>query len=96
MNLNEKFDVVYQHYQDLINSGKFHGDMYDKIDGIMQILWESEDSAGAIFDHLDTDDERKQYIQDFRNACEWLISWGGEFLDDDYQKVADDVLRERS
>ncbi len=96
MNLNEQFDEAYQHYQNLIDSGEFDGDMYDHIDGVMQILWSSEDAAGATFDHLDSDDDRKQYIQDFKNACEWLIAWHGEFVDEDYQRLADDVLRERS
>jgi hypothetical protein len=93
--LNAQFQVTYDHYQELINIGDFDGDMYDKVDGIMNVIWSSEDAAGAYFDQLESDIDKRQYIEDFKNACQWLISWNHEFSDDDYRFVAERVINER-
>ena len=93
--LNTQFQVTYDHYQELINIGDFDGDMYDKVDGIMNLIWSSEEAAGAYFDQLESDVDKRQYIEDFKNACQWLISWNYEFSDDDYRFIAERVINER-
>ena len=95
--LNANFEAVYEHYQYLIRSGIFHGDTYDQVDEIMNVIWPSEDkhAAGAGFDQLESDVDKRQYTEDFKNACDWLISWHGDFSDDDLSYIAKNVIEER-
>lgn len=96
MSLDDQFEKIYDFYQEMITNGSLDGDMYDHIDGIMGLIWSSEDAAGALFYQLDTDADKSLYIQDFKNAVEWLRIWQGEFLDEDYQVVAKNVIEERT
>ena len=93
--INKKFEKKYDYYQELISSGNFDGDMYDKVDGILNIIWNSTDAAGAHFYNLESNDEKSCYIVDFTNACDRLIFWNGEFLEEDYKLIAELVVSDR-
>lgn len=94
--IDAKFEKIYDYYQELISNDHFDGDMYDKVDGILNIIWNSTDAAGAHFYNLESDEDKRTYIVDFTNACDWLVSWKNEFSDDDYKLVAELVVKERA
>ena len=94
-NYDELFEQTYDRYQQMISDGHFHGDTYDQVDTIMDIIWNMEaGGAGAGYDLMETDAEKKQYIEDYKNACDWLFHSQGQEIDAD--EVARSVIAERT
>ena len=54
MDIDKQFEKKYDYYQELISNDHFDGEMYDKVDGILNIIWNSTDSAGEHFYNLES------------------------------------------
>jgi outer membrane protein OmpA-like peptidoglycan-associated protein len=67
-----KFDKLNQHYEDLISSGDFSGDEYDRVSTILGQIYKIEDQSSGIYDGLSSDKERNAFLEDFYNVAEYL------------------------
>lgn len=67
-----KFDKLNQHYEDLISSGDFSGDDYDRASKILGQIYKIEDQSSGIYDSLSSDKERNTFLEDFYNVAEYL------------------------
>lgn len=68
----EKFDKLYKYYDDLIVSGDFSGDDFDRVDTVLKEIYKIEDQASGIYDSLNTDKERNTFLEDYYNVAEYL------------------------
>lgn len=97
MNHDQEFNKLYDHISDSINEGHCNEIVFEDIDRVLGIIWESEDSTGSIYECLESDSEKKDFLLDFRSAIEWLMGWNRDDLtDDDLSSLAKDIIRERS
>ena len=67
-----KFDKLNQHYEDLISSGDFSGDDYDRVSSLVGQIYKIEDQSSGIYDELASDKERNTFLEDFYNVAEYL------------------------
>jgi len=67
-----KFDKLNQHYEDLISSGDFSGDDYDRASTILGQIYKIDDQSSGIYDSLSSDKERNTFLEDFYNVAEYL------------------------
>ena len=49
-----KFDQLYKKYEDLVSDGTFDGDARDKVDTILQIIYDTDDLPSGIYESLKT------------------------------------------
>ena len=73
MDYDNLFDRLYQHYEDMVTNGNFHGDDFDRVDLILQVIYKIEDQSSGIFYSLETEKEKINFLEDFDNACQYLI-----------------------
>ena len=73
MDYDNLFDRLYQHYEDMVTNGNFHGDDFDRVDLILQVIYKIEDQSSGIFYSLKTEKEKINFLEDFDNACQYLI-----------------------
>ena len=71
---NDKlFDRLYNHYEKMVTNGNFHGDDFDRVDSILKEIYKIDDLSSGIFSSLKTEKEKVNFLEDFDNACQYLI-----------------------
>ena len=68
----ENFDKLYKHYEDLVDSGDFSGDDFDRVDTVLKEIYKVEDQSSGIYDSLSSDKERTTFLEDYYNVAEYL------------------------
>ena len=68
----KNFDKLYKHYDDLVASGDFSGDDFDRVDTVLKEIYKIEDQSSGIYDSLSTDKERNTFLEDYYNVAEYL------------------------
>jgi hypothetical protein len=86
-----KFDLLYKKYEDLVSEGTFDGDARDKVDTILQIIYDTDDLPSSIYESLKTDEEKNVFLKDFANACDEMIKNPICDTDDDYKKIGEQI-----
>ena len=46
----DKFDQLYKKYEDLVSDGTFDGDARDKVDTILQMIYDTDDLPSGIYE----------------------------------------------
>jgi hypothetical protein len=67
------YDNLYNHYENMVTNGNFHGDNFDRVDLILQVIYKIEDQSSGIFYSLETEKEKINFLEDFNNACQYLL-----------------------
>jgi len=97
INLDNEFQRIYDLVSDAVADGDIHEIVFEDIDRVLMIIWNSEDSTGALYESLKTDGDKENFIVDFRSAAEWLMGWNKDDLtEDQISNLAHDILSERS
>ena len=86
-----KFDQLYKKYEDLVSDGTFDGDARDKVDTILQMIYDTDDLPSGIYESLKTDKEKDIFLKDFKNACDVMIKNPACDTDDDYKVIVEQV-----
>jgi hypothetical protein len=60
MDYDNLFDRLYQHYEDMVTNGNFHGDDFDRVDLILQVIYKIEDQSSGIFYSLKTEKRKNK------------------------------------
>lgn len=55
----DKFDKLYKKYEDLVSDCTFDGDARDKVDTILQMIYDTDDLPSGIYESLKTDEEKE-------------------------------------
>ena len=93
--LDDEFDKIYDRVSDVIAMGACHEIVFEDIDSVLSIIWSHDGSTAAIFDSLDTEDKKKEFIKHFQSASEWLIGWNRDDLShDDLMDLAETIKAE--
>ena len=97
---DNKFNQLYKKYENLVSEGKFHGDARDKVDTIIQMIYDIDDLPSGIYESLGKDKEwakEKQaiFLLDFETACEIMIANPKCDTDEDYKAFVEEVKRFR-
>ena len=79
----DKFDQLYKKYEDLVSDGTFDGDARDKVDTILQMIYDTDDLPSGIYESLKTDEEKEIFLKDFANACDEMMKNPACDTDDD-------------
>ena len=88
---DDKFNQLYKKYEDLVSDGKFHGDARDKVDTILQMIYDTDDLPSGIYESLKTDEEKDIFLKDFANACDEMMKNSACDSDDDYKAISEQV-----
>ena len=95
MGLDDKFEKIYVHVSDVIAMDACHEIIFEDIDSVLSIIWNHDGSTAAIFDSLDSEDEKKEFIKHFQSASEWLIGWNRDDLStEDLMDLAETIKAE--
>ena len=86
-----KFDQLYKKYEDLVSDGTFDGDARDKVDTILQMIYDTDDLPSGIYESLKTDEEKEIFLKDFANACDEMMKNPVCDTDDDYKAISEQV-----
>jgi hypothetical protein len=72
MDYEKAFQDLYDHYELAISNGEIHGDDFDRVDSILSVVWQLEepDTISGIFEGLDSDFDKAQFLEDFKNAVQ--------------------------
>ena len=97
---DDKFNQLYKKYEDLVSDGKFHGDARDKVDTIIQMIYDTDDPLSGIYESLGKDKEwgkekQAMFLLDFETACEIMIANPKCDTDEDYKAFVEEVKRFR-
>ena len=87
----DKFDQLYKKYEDLVSDGSFDGDARDKVDTILQMIYDTDDLPSGIYESLKTDKEKDIFLKDFTNACDIMMKNPNIDSDDDYKAIVEQV-----
>lgn len=87
----DKFDQLYKKYEDLVLDGHFHDDARDKVDTILQMIYDVDDLPSGIYESLKTDKEKDIFLKDFQNACDVMMENPACDTDDDYKAIVEEV-----
>ena len=87
----DKFDQLYKKYEDLVSDGSFDGDARDKVDTILQMIYDTDDLPSGIYESLKTDKEKDIFLLDFKNACDVMMKNPNIDSDDDYKATVEQV-----
>ena len=87
----DKFDQLYKKYEDLVSDGSFDGDARDKVDTILQMIYDTDDLPSGIYESLKTDKEKDIFLKDFKNACDIMMKNPNIDSDDDYKAIVEQV-----
>ena len=87
----DQFDQLYKKYEDLVSDGTFDGDARDKVDTILQMIYDTDDLPSGIYESLKTDEEKDIFLKDFANACYEMIKNPVCDTDDDYKAISEQV-----
>ena len=87
----DKFDQLYKKYEDLVSDGSFDGDARDKVDTILQMIYDTDDLPSGIYESLKTDKEKDTFLLDFKNACDIMMKNPACDTDDDYKATVEQV-----
>ena len=97
MDYDQEFKRLYDYISETINMGHCNEIVFEDIDRVLGIIWESEDSTSGLFESLESESDRKDFLLDFRSATEWLMGWNRDDLtDEDLSSLAKDIITERS
>jgi hypothetical protein len=91
MDYEQKFNELYEYFEKQIEMGDLHGDNFDRVDSVLALIYGVEDQASGIFYSLETDEEKRVFLQDFKNAVEHLR----DGKEDSDEKVAEWVMGDR-
>ena len=86
-----KFDELYNKYEDLVSDGIFDGDARDKVDTILQMIYDTDDLQSGIYESLKTNEEKEIFLKDFANACDEMMKSPVCDTDDDYKAISEQV-----
>ena len=86
-----KFDQLYKKYEDLVSDGTFDGDARDKVDTILQMIYDTDDLPSGIYESLKTDEEKDIFLKDFANACDEMMKSPVCDTDEDYKAISEQV-----
>jgi hypothetical protein len=86
-----KFDELYNKYEDLVSDGIFDGDARDKVDTILQMIYDTDDLPSGIYESLKTNEEKEIFLKDFANACDEMMKSPVCDTDDDYKAISEQV-----
>ena len=70
---NKLFDKLYNHYENMVSNGNFHGDDFDRADSILKVIYKIDDLASGIFSSLKNEKDKVNFLEDFDNTCQYLI-----------------------
>ena len=92
----DKFDKLYKKYEDLVSDCTFDGDARDKVDTILQMIYDTDDLPSGIYKSLKTDEEKDIFLKDFANACKIMMQSPNELThpndsENDYKIIAEEV-----
>ena len=63
----------------------------------LAIIWNQEGSTSGIYDSLESDKDKKNFLKDFQSSAEWLMGWNRDDLsDEDLHSLAKVILQERN
>ena len=69
------FEDFYAHCNKMISHGHLDGDQFDRGGYILSTIWNYElSSISVIYEDLETDDDKKVFIKDFKNTVGWLMT----------------------
>jgi hypothetical protein len=91
MDYEQKFNELYEYFEKQIEMGDLHGDNFDRVDSVLALIYGVEDQASGIFYSLETDEEKRVFLEDFKNAVEHLR----DGKEDSDEKVAEWVMGDR-
>jgi hypothetical protein len=94
MDYEKAFLDLYDHYELAISNGEIHGDDFDRVDSILSVVWKLEepDTIYGIFAGLDSDSDKAQFLEDFKNA----VQEANGTSEESDEKLADLVILDRS
>lgn len=96
MDFDAQFNKIYDHVSDSIAFGNCQEMVFEDIDTALAIIWDQENSTSGIYDSLETDEEKVNFLKDFKSAAEWLMGWNrGNLSDKELHDLAKDILLER-
>ena len=87
----DKFDKLYKKYEDLVSDCTFDGDARDKVDTILQMIYDTDDLPSGIYESLKTDEEKDIFLKDFVNACDEMMKNPECDTDEDYKAISEQV-----
>ena len=70
---NKLFDKLYNHYENMVSNGNFHGDDFDRADSILKVIYKIDDLASGIFSSLKNEKDKVNFLEDFDSTCQYLI-----------------------
>jgi hypothetical protein len=94
MDYEKAFQDLYDYYERAISNGDINGDDFDRVESILSIVWQLEepDTISGIFDGLDNDTNKAQFLDDFKSAVE-VVNGESETPD---EELADKVILDRT
>ena len=97
MDLGTQFNKIYDHVSDSIASGDFQEMVFENIDTVLAIIWNQDDSTSGLYNSLESEINKKNFLKDFQSSAEWLMGWNRDDLsDEDLGDLAKVVLQERT
>lgn len=97
MDFDTQFNKIYDHVSDSIASGDCQEIVFENIDTVLAIIWNQEDSTSGLYNSLESDIDKKNFLKDFQSSAEWLMGWNRDDLsDEDLDDLAKVVLQERT
>lgn len=97
MDFDTQFNKIYDHVSDSIASGDCQEIVFENIDTVLAIIWNQEDSTSGLYNSLESEIDKKNFLKDFQSSAEWLMGWNRDDLsDEDLGDLAKVVLQERT
>lgn len=97
MDFDTQFNKIYDHVSDSIAFGSCQEIVFEDIDAVLAIIWNQEGSTSGIYDSLESDTDKKNFLKDFQSSAEWLMGWNRDDLsDEDLHSLAKVILQERN
>ena len=86
-----KFDLLNKKYEDLVYRGTFHSDARDKVDTILQMIYDTDDLPSGIYESLKTEEKKDIFLKDFANTCDEMMKNPVCDTDDDYKAISEQI-----
>jgi hypothetical protein len=97
VDFDTQFNKIYDHVSDSIASGDCQEIVFENIDTVLAIIWNQEDSTSGLYNSLESEIDKKNFLKDFQSSAEWLMGWNRDDLsDEDLGDLAKVVLQERT